>query len=185
MGRRWDQRVREIENKAYALLQEVGISTPPVRVRRVAEHFEVTVRPSKFKDEVSGLLSIRDGRPTIGYNNLHPSVRRRFTIAHEMGHYILHRNESDLFVDKNYSKVFFRDDKSSEGEYIRELEANAFAASLLMPRAMLQKEIAKRSFDLAEEESLDKLANAFQVSRQAMAYRLANLGIFNSAPDHL
>jgi len=181
----WDSRVAEIEKRSRSKLQKFGVKSPPVSIRKVAENLGAKVRPSKFKDEVSGLLTIKEGCPTIGFNALHPVTRQRFTIAHEVGHLVLHRDESDLFIDRGYSKVFFRDERSSEGEYERELEANAFAASLLMPVRLIEQEISRRDFDLGEGDSLDVLADSFKVSRQAMAYRLANSGIFNSAPDHL
>lgn len=175
----------DIEEKSISILRNFGIERPPIPVRKVAENIGAKVRPSNFKDEVSGLLTIKEGSPTIGFNERHSVVRQRFTIAHEVGHLVLHRNDSDLFVDKGYSKVFFRDNRSSEGEYRRELEANAFAASLLMPVRLIEQEISRQEFDLGEGNSLDVLADSFKVSRQAMAYRLANSGIFNSAPDHL
>ena len=53
-------------------------------------------------DDVSGLLSIENGVGTIGYNQTEPKVRKRFTIAHELGHFELHRDKSDLFVDKQF-----------------------------------------------------------------------------------
>lgn len=177
--------MNEIERRAEELLSSARVEAPPIPVRDVAEHLGLRVRPSTFGDGVSGLLVLDGGKPTIGYNRLHPRVRQRFTIAHEVSHFVLHRQEAELFIDKNYNSVFYRDDRSSEGKYKRELEANAFAAALLMPIEMLRQEISKRSFDLAEEDSLDELAHFFEVSKQAMAYRLANSGIFASAPDHL
>jgi Zn-dependent peptidase ImmA (M78 family) len=182
---RWDRRVEEIEEEADRTLRNAGVSSPPVSVRSVAEDLGITVRSSEFGEGVSGLLTLEKGTPTIGYEKSHPNVRQRFTIAHETGHYVLHKDKSTLFIDKKYSNVFYRDDRSSDAEYTRELEANALAAALLMPTDMLREEIVKRDFDLTEEDSLSSLARAFDVSRQAMAYRLANSGIFSGAPDHL
>lgn len=179
----WKNRVEEIEDKASKTLRDAGVSTPPIPVRDVAEDLGIVVRSSEFGEGVSGLLTLEKGTPTIGYEKSHPNVRQRFTIAHETGHYVLHKDDMKLFIDKNYS--IYRDERSSDAEYTRELEANAFAAALLMPTDMLRSEIEKRDFDLTEEGSLSGLARAFDVSRQAMAYRLANAGIFTAAPDHL
>ena len=181
----WSRRVSVIERTAADVLDSAHVERPPTPVREVAEHLGLKVRPSTFEDKVSGLLVLEEGMPTIGYNRFHPPVRRRFTIAHEIGHFVLHQDASNLFIDKGYSNIFYRDDRASEGKYTRELEANAFAAALLMPIAVLRREIEKRGFDLAEETSLDELAKLFDVSKQAMAYRLANSGVFDSAPDHL
>jgi Zn-dependent peptidase ImmA (M78 family) len=181
----WDDRVEEIEGMAYSVLHDAGISSPPIPSRKVAEGLGIEVRSSEFGEDVSGLLTLEGGTPTIGYDKRHPNVRQRFTIAHETGHYVLHKDQTELFIDKKYSSVFYRDNRSSEAEYTRELEANAFAAALLMPIDMLREEISKRDFDLTEEDSLTSLARLFQVSRQAMAYRLANSGIFGPAPELL
>lgn len=186
MSDSWDERIDEIEAKAQTVLERSGVESPPVPVQRIAEQEGAQVRPSKFGKEVSGLLTLEGKTPTIGYNRLHPAVRQRFTIAHELGHLVLrHGDHSQLFIDKKYSDVLYRDSRSSEGNRTRELEANAFAAALLMPLPMIQAEISRRDFDLAEEDSLGELAELFEVSRQSMAYRLANSGIFRSAPDHL
>lgn len=182
MGSSWKQ---HIEKQANAILGDASITSPPIPVRQAAEHLGLRVRSSEFDDSISGLLSLEGNQPVIGYNSLHPEVRQRFTIAHEIGHYVRHKDRSTLFIDEGYNNVFFRNDRSSEGEYTRELEANAFAASLLMPKEMLRQEVSKRDFDLAEESSLYELADLFKVSRQAMAYRLANSGIFDSAPEHV
>ena len=185
MSRQWRRRVSAIEKDAKGLLAEAGSGCPPIDVRAIARHVGIRIRPSSFKDDVSGLLVLKDGTPTIGFNGLHSRVRQRFTIAHELGHYALHRGDAKLFVDKRYNSVFFRDEDSSKGKYRQELEANAFAAALLMPIGLIQDVIGKRGFDLAEEDALDELAQLFDVSRQAMAYRLANSDIFSSAPEML
>ncbi len=107
-------------------------------------------------------------------------MRQRFTIAHECGHFLLHQTENEasgLFVDRRYAAFYWRDGRSSEGEDIAEVEANQFAASLLMPTKLVLEEIQKQDFDLTDEEALNALASKFEVSIQAMSFRLANLGI--------
>lgn len=72
------------------------------------------------------------GKGTIGFNPTESKTRQRFTIAHELGHFELHKQDSGLFVDKEF-KMLFRDQNSSSGEIRKEQEANAFAAAILMP----------------------------------------------------
>ena len=65
---------------------------------------------------ISGVLVVEGKRGAVGYNPTHPLVRRRYTIAHEIGHYVMHVKSSaqqSLFVDRY---VAFRDDQSSEGK---------------------------------------------------------------------
>lgn len=169
------------EKLASQILEEMGITEPPIPVELVAYRRGLKVEPFDLGDDVSGVLVINDGKGVIGYNSNHPLVRRRFTIAHECGHYEMHGSDGELFIDKRYIDkqyfVAFRDGRSSTGEDKQEREANAFAAALLMPETILRREIEKRYFDLADETALRDLAELFQVSQQAMMYRLLKLGI--------
>jgi Zn-dependent peptidase ImmA (M78 family) len=92
----------------------------------------------------------------------------------------MHSSDTALFIDKRYFAAF-RDSRSATGEHVREREANAFAAALLMPKQLIRAAIDRAHFDLGDDESLDALARMFDVSRQAMAYRVANLGLFDSS----
>ena len=116
-------------------------------------------------------------RTIIGVNSAHSSTRQRFTIAHEIGHLFLHKGK--LFVD---TPVSFRDAKSSSATDRGEIEANAFAAELLMPRDMVITEVQKRlakNTRLSSESLIEELAEVFTVSQQAIEYRLKNLGILS------
>lgn len=170
---------KTIEAKAVDALREANALRVPVPVELVAHRLGLLVEPSALGDEVSGVLVVREGRGTIGVNQTHPSVRQRFTVAHEIGHYVMHRGSSDLFIDKGYTAVF-RDTRSSTGAERAEIQANYFAAALLMPAELLLPEIRRSGFDLADEEALETLAERFQVSLQSMSYRLSNLGVFPS-----
>lgn len=171
------------EKLASQILEGIGITDPPVPVELVAYKRGLKVEPFDLGDGVSGVLLISEGKGVIGYNSTQSLVRRRFTIAHECGHYEMHRNSGQLFIDKRYIDkqyfVAFRDGRSSTGEDKQEREANAFAAALLMPEGILRREIEKRYFDLADETALSDLAELFQVSQQAMMYRLLNLGMLS------
>lgn len=170
--------MRRIEQKAETLLRKIDIRTPPVDVKKISDALGVTAKPMDVKERISGVLVLKDDKATIGYNRTDAPVRWRFTIAHELGHYVLHEDAMQLFVDEGYA-VAYRDSRSSSGEIRREREANAFAAAILMPRYLVEAEIKKLNFDLGSDDALETLADRFEVSTQAMAYRLANLGIFN------
>ena len=117
-------------------------------------------------DNVQGALIKEQGRdPQIVLNESDSTNRRRFTCAHEIGHFV--RRGEAL---EEYEYIDFRDTASSTGHDPEERYANQFAASLLMP-----EEIA-RQFDrdgLSEVE----MAVRFGVSREAMHYRLQALNI--------
>ena len=171
---------KTIEAKAVSVLREANALRIPVPVELVAHRLSLVVEPSMLGEDVSGVLVVGDGSGTIGVNQAHPPVRQRFTVAHEIGHYVMHRASSDLFIDKGYTAVF-RDTKSSTGAERAEIQANHFAAALLMPAELLLPEIRRSGFDLADEDALGTLAEKFQVSTQSMSYRLSNLGIFPSS----
>ncbi|WP_460881211.1 ImmA/IrrE family metallo-endopeptidase [Pontibacter rugosus] len=93
----------------------------------------------------------------MGYNPVESVVRQRFTIAHELGHFVLHQKYSELFIDKE--KPLFRNQESSTGEHKREKEANAFAAAILMPQFLIFQEATKIGIKFIDEAAIKKLAS--------------------------
>ena len=169
---------KRIEDLTSRILTELEIESVPIPINKIVRQKGLKLKSFNFGEVVSGALLIKDGKGTVGYDPEESKVRQRFTIAHELGHYILHGNLNEtLFVDKK-SRVHFRDQKSSTGESLQEQEANAFAASILMPEKMIKKELSKADNDLSDETQIELLANKFNVSTLAMTYRLANLRIF-------
>lgn len=163
--------------KAKELLHQCGVASAPVPVDSIAKYLGVEIRYARLDDELSGMVFIKGGRPIIGVNALHHPNRQRFTIAHELGHYMLHREliTDSVHVDKQF-KVLMRDSNAGTGTQRVEVEANQFAAALLMPEALVRKAIEQQSFDIDDENPLGDIAKQFKVSRQTMEYRVRNLG---------
>ncbi len=160
-----------IQNKVINILNTCQITEPPVDVNIIAECLDISLEYVKFDDEqISGLLVNKDGKVRIGINQAQPSTRQRFTIAHEIGHFVLHVNKP-IFVDEVQQR--FRDQASSEGVNSEEIEANAFAAELLMPENFIRADMA--TLKTWDKESLQQLAAKYQVSFEAFIYRLSNL----------
>src|SRR5258706_1475775 len=127
---------------------------------------------------MSGFLLREKKVITIAVNKLHHPNRQRFTIAHECGHLHLHADQGDrLWVDKAYTTVFFRDATSSTGDKLAEIQANQFAAGLLMPEVLLEEHLTQELSDI----DIFRLALRFQVSEQAMTLRLVSLGLLAPA----
>lgn len=164
---------RKAHLRARALRQKHGLIELPVDVQRLAHLEGVMVDPTDFGDEISGVLVKSHGHAVIGVNGRDAATRQRFTIAHELGHYLLH-SDRDLFVDKDYI-VHHRDAISSTGYDPLEVEANQFAAELLMPADSVRKLFNEHPFDMDDETGLRKLARTFGVSSMAMAVRLSSL----------
>ena len=122
------------------------------------------------------MIYIKGQSPIIGVNSLHHPNRRRFTIAHEVAHLILHRQKiaDHVHVDKQFP-VLMRDANSATGTQLMEMEANRFAAELLMPSFLLLPMLKNNGFDIDDEKPLEKLSRKFRVSKQALEYRIRNL----------
>lgn len=181
--RRWS--IKEIENLANKILDQNQILTPYVDVDIVIRSFGIRLTKSNFGDDVSGILINKANDVVIGYNEHHSTSRKRFTKAHELGHFVLKHGRDGLFVDQKKHFVIYRNDQSSTGEKGQEIEANAFAAALLMPEWMVKKEIQKLEFqglDLSDDDDslISHLANTFKVSKTAMTFRISNLGLLDS-----
>jgi len=171
--------MKRAEKQAYKVLRENNISKPPVPIEKIAtvHGASLSYEPFEDKDAISGML-FRDGKKiVIGINSAHGRTRQRFSIAHELGHLLLH--EGKLFVDK-VARINLRDETSSKATDREEIEANSFAAAILMPEDLVVSEVAKRlerSSNVKPDILISELARAFDVSNEAMDYRLRNLGI--------
>jgi Zn-dependent peptidase ImmA (M78 family) len=166
-----------LKNKAKELLDNANIKKAPVPVEKLASYLSAIVRYQPYDGEVSGLVHNQDGQAIIGVNSSHAETRQRFTIAHEIGHLLLHQSEK-LHVDNQLrSAVNFRDDVSSLGVDDNEVEANQFAAELLMPEEFLRRDI-KLVSATEPEAAVEELARRYKVSIQSMAIRLSKLEFF-------
>jgi len=169
-------KVRAAEKRAAEILTQYGVSGPPVDVERIASNVGAEVAYERLEPEISGILvSAPDGHVRIGVNNQHHRNRQRFTIAHEIGHHLLHSKQPTLFVDGQM--VYFRDGIASTASDPREIQANAFAAALLMPERVLRDDLRDEGVDALDEVAVRTLAERYQVSQQALTLRLLNLGL--------
>jgi Zn-dependent peptidase ImmA (M78 family) len=172
----------DLESRAEKTLRDTNTYRVPVPIDVVAHRLKLTMEAASLGENVSGMLVVEDGRGAIGYNATHPPVRQRFTISHEIAHYLLHANKknrrSQLFIDRSVS--FRRDENSSTGNDDEEVEANKLGAALLMPRSLVHQDIQKHDLDLDDEEAITYLAKRFQVSTAAMTNRLINLRLIRS-----
>jgi Zn-dependent peptidase ImmA (M78 family) len=173
---------RQVEKKAETVLRGAGQDAPSIDVEGIARSLGVTVRYESTNADVSGALFKRGGKAIIGVNPDHPRNRQRFTIAHEVGHFILHRgdlymDEADAYPNESQGKHrLLRDQVSAQASDPKEIEANRFAAALLMPAFMLKDTLSSYILPLKQKD-IEALASEYEVSLQAMAFRLSNLGV--------
>jgi Zn-dependent peptidase ImmA (M78 family) len=168
-------RLSRIDEHVNNLLRSNRVTKPPVRVDAIARNLGALIKYEPFDDGISGVFYRDNRNVVIGVNSLHHPNRQRFTIAHEIGHLVLHG--LDVHVDKGY-RMILRDSKSSQAVDPMEIDANRFAAALLMPADLVRHDVRKYIHDVEDDAELKQLAKRFQVSTQAMAFRLANLEVF-------
>ncbi|WP_082700394.1 ImmA/IrrE family metallo-endopeptidase [Magnetospirillum sp. XM-1] len=131
----------------------------PVKVGALARDLGLTVREVDMSDEISGSLRSEEGKWVIRVNRRHAKVRQRFTVAHEIAHYLLHRDRIGLGLTDD---TFYRSTQSDSVER----EANRLAADILMPWHLVHKATAHGTRDP------EALSQAFEVSEAAMSIRL-------------
>lgn len=166
-------RYARIEQLTGVLLSEVGVTAPPVPIESIVKARGISIRLMDLK-EVSGLVVRDSNAVVIGVNKTHPLTRRRFTIAHECAHALLHEGK-EVHYDKDF-RVDFRSGMSSLGVDVEEMEANFFAACILMPRRFLAADPMVSELDVEDAAPLVRaLATRYKVSTQAMSIRLGNL----------
>ncbi len=157
----------DVINTPDALLRYAknhGLSKSILDVDGVIKLLGITVIKEPLADDISGLFyQNEDESYTIKVNSLHHPRRQRFTLAHELAHYCLHRHLRTVFEDK----VLFRGGAMSPEEN----EANVFAGEILMPTEQFMKYVD------AGNNSIQGLADAFNVSSLAVRVRAKQLGL--------
>lgn len=126
------------------------------------------IESTQMPNDVSGFIRKNNDKIYICVNSLDNPRRKRFTIAHELGHYFRHREEIDGegFVD-GFGKTMFRNKEKNK----QENEANEFAAELLMPEDEFIEEWNK------SDSNITSMANLFIVSESAIITRARFLNL--------
>jgi Zn-dependent peptidase ImmA (M78 family) len=154
----------DAQSAASELLDDCWDGVLPVDPVRIAQSLGVKVLDTSLNDDVSGaLVKERGADPSILLNANDSKNRKRFTCAHELGHFIRRAERPE-----QYEYVDYRDSRSSNGTVEEEKFANSFAANLLMPD-FLVRELNKQGLPDF------RMAQKFGVSREAMHHRLDNL----------
>ncbi|MDB5866530.1 MAG: hypothetical protein JWO70_4336 [Betaproteobacteria bacterium] len=150
--------------KAKEVLQKYWDLTLPVNVGSIAKQAGAHLILEPLEG-FSGSFEYLNGKPTIRVSSTEALVRQRFTIAHELGHFVLghpdsYRDGPDNFSSQNLDPI--------------EVAANRFAAEILMPEQLIKYFVFKQGVT-----AISKLAKSADVSEVAMGYRLRNLGLIS------
>ena len=153
---------------AKELIREYNITSAPIDVEAICRQEGIRILSADMHEIESAAQKPISGaiqkHPKFGctilVNELDREVRKRFTIAHELGHYFLHMGK-----EENKIITSFRMDSSPV-----ERQANVFAANLLMPENLIRQEYERMVIPVS-----DSLAAIFHVSKQTMRIRLDEL----------
>jgi Zn-dependent peptidase ImmA (M78 family) len=150
-----------------------------VPVRQLAKKSGAELVYQGLDSDLSGFVYREAQQAVIGVNTTHSQTRQNFTIAHELGHLLLHQKET-VHYDNNFP-IHLRSGLSSEGTDDTEKEANYFAAVLLMPANFLEKDLKEAvqksgGMYFLDDDVISSLAKRYGVSTQALIIRLKNLG---------
>lgn len=170
-------RNRRGSNRAKALLEEIGfdeITDIPMDI--FAAGLGATLIEEKLPNS-DGKIIRGNSKTLIKINSdIEFEERKRFTAAHEIGHYLLH-DKLDLEVHNETSNTlnWFNDAETQAKKGVQEWEANDFASELLMPEAVIRKAVFRKKFspDLVKELSV-----RFKTSLTSIIYRLLSLNIY-------
>ena len=151
-----------VVRRAEQVLRDNSIVRPPILPRELAQSYGLEVKVVGFDREHASVAGFIDFDERVIYANAEDHFNRQtFTVAHELGHYLLHRT---LFEEhpEDY-KVLLRMPLGAETDPV-EKEANAFAANLLVPRKFLDF--------YGRYAEVDELADLFAVSKEVIRFRL-------------
>lgn len=164
---------RVLRRQVTRILEKCEVTGPAVPVEKIARSLGAELRFLPYDGELAGMLARNVGaKPVIGINSRHSKARQRFTIAHELGHLTLH--DINVHIDRDF-RVMNRDSMSSTATNPLEIEANRFAAELLMPYDMVLAEFDEQGVDMEHLDEVSRLAKRYGVSVQAMMHRIANI----------
>ncbi len=146
---------------------EQHLTGRPVNVGAVAHSLGLVVLSGALPSNISGQIRLRpsDNIYEIKVNFADAAVRQRFTVAHEIAHFLLHRNEID--GDGITDTILYRSSLSDK----KEAEANKLAAFILLPWNPVQAWSEANHGQPIGENLLSSIANAWKVSDLTVGYR--------------
>ena len=169
--------VNEMPEVAQMILDRLGIEEVPIPIVAIMKSLNFQVVAGELKDEISGIIGIDDylaknfkSSKVIAINNKDNVGHHRFTMAHELAHYLFDFDVSNQIVYYNTYNTF-------EDENEEERRANYFAANLLMPEKKFKKEFDNVVIKNNLYVTVEKLSQIFQVSGEAVRRRISELSL--------
>jgi len=162
--------------EARNLIAQYGYSVDsiPVDVKRILKDKGIIIKEMDLPNDISGVLDTRGKKPLVLINSSHKENRQRFSMAHELGHFVLQTSFTGVHMDK---ATYFRSNISAEGTDIDEKRANRFAAELLIPTDILLVKLQTYPdlIDSDDDSPIQGLANDFKVSTASLMFKLGGV----------
>lgn len=171
-----------MEQQIEQILREAGVRyAPPVDVEKIASSFRIRVISTPLPGKIGEIIFNIDNTTLIKIDPFENSYqpRYRFTLAHELGHFFLHRVPGYAYED---TKETIMDRKNTYWDG-KEGEANSFASQLLMPTKLIEvtgMDIISQNNNISIDDFIIRMAQIFNVSKQSMKFRLAKLGVIKA-----
>ncbi len=168
-----------MEQYIERILEECGISyTPPIDIETLASRLGIKVISTSLPGKIGEIIFNTNNTAMIkidSFENSYPP-RYRFTLAHELGHFFLHKEPGYTYED---TKETIMDRKNTYWDG-KEGAANSFASQLLMPTKLIERfgmGIISENNNMSIDDFIIRMAQIFNVSKQSMTFRLAKLGV--------
>ncbi|MBZ9960338.1 MULTISPECIES: ImmA/IrrE family metallo-endopeptidase [unclassified Mesorhizobium] len=160
-----------------AIVQKYAL-VAPVNVKAIIGEIGLTYVERDMPPGESGYIEYDGWHCTIAVNINDGPQRKRFTAAHELGHFMMHRDllKKHKHLDRLFDEAANRNPERPL-DYKHEVQANQFASSLLMPKVTIERLLNEGV------TTIHDLALRFDVSRLAMEYRLKTLGLIRLVTD--
>ena len=167
------------ENNIHKARYLEYVSSIPVNIEGMIRAFDIDLdKNANLKEGVLGEIRKIDSKYKISIQKTDHYYRKRFTMAHELGHYLFHRDKiGDGIDDTEEYRAKYR--LSTSVVDADEIEANGFAAGVLMPSSAVLEYAKNRGVfkkdGTRDEDAIKEIATAFQVSVAAMTITLNKL----------
>lgn len=175
--------------KAVEVLEILEITSIPIDIKDILRNkLGIYIDEKMEWDKLSfdGCVYLKNNYPEIWLNTSMPEGRQNFTLAHELGHIIndilpnIEQCHQDIIKD-NYETLYRRGNTDK-----KEIRANQFAAEFLMPSKFIAQEakaiVENKDFEeLGLNEVIQRMADRFRVSFDAMKWRLVNLNYISKS----
>jgi len=162
----WSNEWSRLSEDDKAVIESKHVDLP-VKIGQIAQELGLKVKSATLGANISGMIQSEDDGHIIKINRHDVKERQRFTLAHEIAHFLLHEEHiGDGIIDD----VLYRSSLSDN----LEVEANRLAADILMPFDRIQEELLK-IVDKKKEVQNEILAEIFGVSVTAIKIRLGRV----------